>query len=151
MALDEIHHSPQRRAAETAQVLTQHMQGPMVVESELLRDVTPVPDREEEDNWPAWLRQRLLDVPAAERDVGGEGVQRAVAHFGQVEDGVERRLLLVTHAFVVGWFVRHTLDAPSWRWAGLQPAHASVTVVHFVRDRPPVLLAFNDVAHLHGL
>ena len=76
---------------------------------------------------------------------------RTVRHFGQVNERETRHLLVITHAFVVGWFVRHALDAPEWRWAGLQPANASVTVVQFSDTRPPMLLAFNDVAHLHDL
>ena len=54
----------------------------------------------------------------------------------------------MTHAFVVGWFTRHALDAPDWRWIGLHPAHASLTSITLVRGRPPTLLRFNDVGHL---
>ena len=85
---------------------------------------------------------------ADQRDHGGQGLHRAVAHLGELRARERRELLLVTHAFVVGWFVRFALDAPTWRWAGLQPAPASVTVVRFSADRPPVLLAFNDLTHL---
>ncbi len=149
-SLHAVLHSPQRRARETAQELATRLPDCVVEESRLLRDVTPVPD-DPDDSYPPWLRHRLLEVPAEERDAGGAGLSRAVRHFGQVHDGEARHLLLVTHAFVIGWFVRHALDAPEWRWAGLHPANASVTVVRFDDPRPPVLLAFNDVTHLQGL
>lgn len=150
-SLDAVLHSPQRRARDTAHALASGLSDRIVEQSDLLRDVTPVPGDEESDSYPSWLRQRLLQVPAEERDVGGEGLSRAVRHFGQVHEQEARKLLLVTHAFVVGWFVRHALDAPTWRWAGLQPANASVTIVQFDEGGPPMLLAFNDVAHLHDL
>lgn len=56
--------------------------------------------------------------------------------------------LLVTHAFVVGWFVRHVLDAPEWRWMGLNAANGGVTVVQWHSDRPPTLVSYNDTGHL---
>ena len=55
-------------------------------------------------------------------------------------------LVLVTHAFVVGWFVRELLDAPTWRWIRLAPANASLTVVRW--DGSGVLVSFNDSGHL---
>lgn len=150
-SLHAVLHSPQRRARETAQVLATRLSDSVVEQSQLLRDVTPVPGDQEDDSYPRWLRQRLLKVPAEERDVGGEGLSRTVRHFGQVYEREARHLLLITHAFVVGWFVRHALDAPAWRWAGLQPSNASVTIAQFSAARPPMLLAFNDVAHLQDL
>jgi hypothetical protein len=31
-------------------------------------------------------------------------------------------LVLVSHAFVIGWIVRETIDAPPWRWLRLRPS-----------------------------
>ena len=148
-SLDAVLHSPQRRARETALAVANCLKDSVVEQSDLLRDVTPVPGDGERDSYPSWLRDALRQVPEGEQDPGGDHLSRAMHHFGQVHEQQARSLLLVTHACVVAWFVRHALDAPAWRWAGLQPANASVTVVQFSAARPAMLLAFNDVAHLH--
>jgi hypothetical protein len=33
------------------------------------------------------------------------------------------------HNFVIGWFVRHVLDAPEWRWMGLNQFNAALTIL----------------------
>ncbi|MEV4118705.1 histidine phosphatase family protein [Micromonospora sp. NPDC049645] len=60
----------------------------------------------------------------------------------------DRNELLITHNFVIGWFVRHVLDAPEWRWIGLHQANCAITVVRWDSDRPPTLVSFNDTEHL---
>ncbi len=55
---------------------------------------------------------------------------------------------MVTHNFVIGWFVRHVLQAPPWRWLGLNQANCGLTVVQWGSERPPALLTFNDTGHL---
>lgn len=62
----------------------------------------------------------------------------------------DRYELLITHAFVIGWFVRHVLDAPEWRWIGLNHTHCGITVVQWDSERPPVLVSYNDTGHLAG-
>jgi probable phosphoglycerate mutase len=49
---------------------------------------------------------------------------------------------------VIGWFVRHVLDAPTWRWIGLNQENCGLTIVQWDTDRPPTLVCFNDVGHL---
>ena len=56
--------------------------------------------------------------------------------------------LVVTHAFTIGWLVRHACGAPPWRWVGLNSGHTALTVVRYVDDRPPTLVLFNDMSHL---
>lgn len=56
-------------------------------------------------------------------------------------------LVLVTHAFVIGWFVRTAMDAPSWRWLGLNSANTGLTIIRFT-DGVATLGAFNDTGHL---
>lgn len=60
----------------------------------------------------------------------------------------DRRELLITHNFVIGWFVRHALDAPAWRWMGLNRAHCALTIIQIGPGLPPILIAFNDAGHL---
>jgi probable phosphoglycerate mutase len=56
--------------------------------------------------------------------------------------------LIVTHSFLVAWFVRHALDAPDWRWLGLNAANCALTVILYRAARPATLISFNDMSHL---
>ena len=44
--------------------------------------------------------------------------------------------LLITHNFVIGWFVREVLQAPDWRWMTLNQAHCGLTVLAQKHGRP---------------
>ncbi len=48
----------------------------------------------------------------------------------------------------IGWFVRHVLDAPLWRWIGRNQANCAITIVRWDSGRPPTLVSFNDTGHL---
>jgi len=142
-----IHHSPLPRAAQTAEVLAGHLPDVPSHACDLVADRTPLPLPERQHEYPERYRAFLDGVPADERDEGAVRVQNAVEHFG-VTGETDRHELLVTHNFVIGWFVRHALDAPAWRWVGLNQANCGLTIVQWQTDRPPTLLAFNDVGHL---
>jgi Histidine phosphatase superfamily (branch 1) len=58
--------------------------------------------------------------------------------------------LLVTHGFVIGWFVRRVVEAPWWRWMSLSQANCALTIVRVSAGEPPALVAFNDTGHLAG-
>jgi probable phosphoglycerate mutase len=74
-------------------------------------------------------------------------LQAAVEHF-DVTHGEDRNDLLITHNFVVGWFVRHVLDAPVRRWIGLNQDNCAITIVQWHSDYPPTLVSFNHTGHL---
>ena len=57
-------------------------------------------------------------------------------------------LVLVTHAFVIGWLVCDALDAPSWRWLSLAPDNASLSILSYDSERGSRVVAFNDTGHL---
>lgn len=81
----------------------------------------------------------------------GAGLARqAVAEFtGPVDRGdAPRHDLVVTHAFLIAWLVRVALDAPAWRWIGLNHANAALTVIRYAPARPAAVLVYNDVSHL---
>ena len=44
--------------------------------------------------------------------------------------------LLITHNFVIAWFVREVLDAPDWRWMTINQAHCGLTVLSQRPGRP---------------
>ncbi len=144
---DAVRHSPLRRAAETAQIVAEYLPGVAVSGSELLRDRTPVPAAGEASEVPSQFRPFLDKVPEDVRDQGGEQLTAAVEELSTTGDG-DRCELLITHNFVIGWFVRHALDAPAWRWIGLNQFSCALTIIQFQPDQPPMLIAFNDLGHL---
>lgn len=165
--LSVIRHGPLPRARETAELIRDRLPGVPLQESELAGDYVPhVPDR---DELPAEsadvLLDRLAGLPAAELDGGPERARRALAAFagpaagraaspaagraeGPAEGGEPRHELVVTHAFLIGWLVRDALDAPEWRWMGLNHANAGLTVLRYAPGRSAALLVFNDTGHL---
>jgi probable phosphoglycerate mutase len=142
-----IHHSPLARAAETAAIVGGHLPGVPAHVCDHVADRTPVPSPAYRDaypeRWHAWFDR----VPDDERDDDAVPLRAAVAHLGGTGP-TDRDDLLVTHAFVVGWFVRHVLDAPEWRWMGLNHDNCGLTIVQWETGRPPMLVSYNDTGHL---
>jgi serine/threonine-protein phosphatase PGAM5 len=116
-------------------------------ESVLLGDLAPTPAPGEEQAYPQRLQVWLDGVDPARRDPGGVRLAQAFEHFAtEFEPGP---VVLVTHAFVIGWFVRTAIEAPAHRWMELFPDRASLTTIAFRDDdRPPALVRFNDTGHL---
>ena len=56
--------------------------------------------------------------------------------------------LLITHNFVIGWFVREAFGAADWRWLGINQANCGLTIIRVRSAKPPVLVAHNDLGHL---
>ena len=145
-----ILHGPRRRATETARVLAEALPDIPVESTPLLEDRTPVPSAGRLGDYPERFRSWLDGVPADERDVDGAVLTAALQELARLaEDRAgDGPLVLVTHAFVVGWFVREVLGAPTWRWLRLAPANASLTVLRWEGDGSGVLVSFNDTGHL---
>lgn len=119
--------------------------------SEAAGDYVPhVPERDELPPESAgFLLGRLEQIPADEREAGPEQARQALAAFtGPAEGDEPRHELVVTHTFLIGWLVRDALDAPKWRWMGLNHANAALTVIRYAPGRPASLLHFNDTGHL---
>ena len=145
---DAVHHGPAARAAQTAEEIAAFLPGIAVHECRFAADVTPVPAPGRADQA---VPQRYADfvdaVPEQERDPGAVRAQAAVNHWGRVGD-VDRHELVVTHNFVIGWAVRHALDAPYWRWLGLNQFNCGLTIVQWRSDAPPTPVSFNEFGHL---
>jgi len=137
-------HSPLRRAAETAHVFSQMLPALEPKPSALLFDCVPsgpTPDMPKAfDSW-------FHSVTQAEIEAGSAQMADAVGEwFSPARE--DRHDLLITHNFVIAWFVRHAFDAPEWRWLGLNQAHCGLTIIRVRSAKPPVLVAHNDLAHL---
>ena len=137
-------HSPLQRATETAEIIETHLGGLKSEPSNLLFDCYPSgpsPDM------PHAFEPFFGAVTSNEIEAGTAQMADAVSEFLAPAVG-DRHDLLITHNFVIGWFVREVLDAPRWRWLGINQAHAGLTIIRVRSAKPPVLVAHNDLGHL---
>ncbi|MFE4451847.1 histidine phosphatase family protein [Streptomyces sp. NPDC056796] len=147
-----VHHGPLPRAAQTARLVHEQLgRGIPLRASEEAGDYVPyVPRREE---LPGGSADRLLafveQFPEGERARGPELAATAMSRFtGAVDGDSPRHELVVTHAFLAAWLVRDALDAPAWRWLGLNHSNAALTVIRYTPGRPAALVMVNDMGHL---
>lgn len=149
--LAAIHHGPLARAEQTARLVGERLDDVPVQRSAAAGDYIPyLPAREELPPETADAMLGFLDqFPAQEREDGPRLAAAAFVEFtGPVLGDEPRHELVVTHNFLVGWLVRAALDAPKWRWMGINHANAALTVIRYAPGRPPAVLLFNDTGHL---
>jgi probable phosphoglycerate mutase len=137
-------HSPLQRAQETARIMTRSMPNLEAKPSALLFDCIP--------------SGPTPDMPHAfESFFGGITKESLEAGQAQMADAVaewlapardETHELLITHNFVIAWFVREVFGAPAWRWMGLNQANCGLTIIRVRSAKPPVLVTHNDLGHL---
>jgi probable phosphoglycerate mutase len=132
-----VTHSPRPRAAQTAAAW------PTAQPSATVGDYPPfVPTPVPATFAPlieGWSPEELRDGPELARE--------ALARFATPADP-ETSELVITHSFLIAWFVREALGAPPDRWMGLNTANAALTVIRYSTDRPPALMLHNDMSHL---
>lgn len=133
--LAAIHHGPLPRAAATAALIAGHAPGVPTIESDLAGDYPPAPP-------PNGAPVTFTPAELAEKSALAEAALRRFA----VSEGPDE--LIVTHSFLIAWFVRHALDAPPARWLGLNSGNGALTVIRYRPGRPPALVLFNDMSHL---
>ena len=139
-----VHTSPLQRAVETATHMTARMPAIEPQLSSLLMDCIP--------SGPSPAMPH-----AFESFFGGVTEEEIAAGEAQMSDATaewlspsreDRHDLLITHNFVIAWFVREVLDAPAWRWMGLNQANCGLTILRVRTAKPPVLVVHNDLGHL---
>ncbi|MER5601092.1 histidine phosphatase family protein [Streptomyces sp. NPDC002265] len=150
--LAAIHHGPLRRAVQTARLVGRQLGAVPLHESEAAGDYVPyIPEREQ---LPAEVAEamsaRFASVSAEESARGAELARQAVTKFtGPDHEGdAPRHDLVITHAFLIAWLVRAAMDAPAWRWTGLNHGNAALTVIRYAPARPASVLVYNDMSHL---
>ncbi|SNT22572.1 histidine phosphatase family protein [Actinacidiphila glaucinigra] len=151
LPISVVHHGPLPRAAQTAALIGEHLDGADLRVSETAGDYVPYfPRREELPRDSADHLLRFLEgATAEERALGSSLALRALEQFtGPAEGDRERHELVVTHNFLVGWLVRHAMDAPAWRWLGVNQANAALTVIRYMPGRPVSVMVQNDMRHL---
>lgn len=145
--ITSIHHGPRPRAAQTAALIAAQLPGVPRHVDKAADDFVPYqPTREELPETSGDLLYAFARrLPAADEDLAAEAERR----FAGPVPGTEPRYdVLVTHAFLAGWLVRASQDAPPWRWLALNHANAALTVIEYAPGRPPALLTYNDTGHL---
>jgi broad specificity phosphatase PhoE len=146
-----VYHGPLPRALQTARLVGEQLDGVSLTSSPAAGDYVPyIPERHELPTDGAEVFLRFLEgVTAEEATEGRELAEQARELFtGPVVGDTDRHELVVTHNFLVAWLVRQALDAPAWRWLGLNLSHAALTVIRYAPGLPPALLAYNDMSHL---
>ena len=137
----QVLHGPSRRTSETARILTENL-GAGPVPSELLADRTPVPSAERRGDYPTHRWEWFDDVPEAERDL--DGTELTAAWHKLWFEHHDEEIVLVTHAFVVAWFVRDVLNAPPATWMRIGPiGNATLTSIGPNLAGEPVVETFN--------
>jgi broad specificity phosphatase PhoE len=146
-----VYHGPLPRAQQTARLVGEQLDGVSLTSSPAAGDFVPyVPDRNEVPSHGADVFLRFLEPVTAEEAAEGRVLaEQALEHFtGPVAGDTDRHELVVTHNFLIAWLVRQALDAPPWRWLGLNFGNAALTVVRYAPELPPSLLTYNDMSHL---
>ena len=138
-----VWHSPLERAAETARAVADRLPSVSPEPSALLFDCVPTGMTE---HTPAAYEAFFGGITEEEIDAGSAQMADAVSEFLVRKPGAHE--LLITHNFVIAWFVREVLDAPAWRWLTLNQAHCGLTVLAQRPGRPWTLVSHNDLAHL---
>jgi probable phosphoglycerate mutase len=144
ITFDAAFTSPLQRAIETAGVITERLGMPEAEPNALLMDCIPAGP--------------TPDMPAAfEHFYGSISQEQLVAGEAQMADATaewlapsreDRHDLLITHNFVIAWFVREVFGASAWRWLGINQANCGLTIIRARTVKPPVLLTHNDLGHL---
>ena len=154
LPVTQIHHSPLPRAAQTARLIAGWLPGVPVAESALAGDY--IPADLDPDGLPPSYARLVSSYTTTERNEGAALARAAIGQFagppGESPPGESQAAdvheLVVTHNFLIGWFVRHALDAPDWRWIVLNQQNCALTVILYQSGLPPSLVSFNDAAHL---
>ncbi|WAA67640.1 histidine phosphatase family protein [Microbacterium oxydans] len=144
LPLDAVWHSPLLRANETARAIAARLPSVDPEPTALLFDCVPTGMTEET---PAVFEPFFGSVTEAEIEAGRAQMSDAVNEFLVRKTG-DVHEVLITHNFVISWFVREVLSAPEWRWMTLNQSHCGLTVIAQKQGRPWTLLTHNDTGHL---
>ncbi len=141
--LDCVWHSPLERAAETARAVAERLPSVTPEPSSLLFDCIPSGPTPE---MPTVYESFFGSITDADVEAGSAQMSDAVSEFLVRKPATHE--LLITHNFVIAWFVREVLDAPDWRWMTINQAHCGLTILAQRPGRPWTLVTHNDLSHL---
>ena len=129
--LSAVWHSPLERAVETAHAVSQRLPSISPQATSLLFDCIPTgmtPDT------PAVYESFFGSYTDADIEAGHAQMDDAVGEF--LTHRPDAHELLITHNFVIAWFVREVLQVPDRRWMTINQAHCGLTVLAQRPGRP---------------
>ncbi len=143
-----IHHSPVQRAAQTAALIAEYLPSVPVLASDLLADF--IPSSPDPSSLPPSFARLVTQYSITERNEGPALAMAAAQRYARPGEPGEQEIheLIVTHNFLIGWFVRQAMDAPDWRWLGLNQQNCALTVIMYRTGMPAALVSYNDAGHL---
>lgn len=124
------------RAMETGDIIGQVLGLPVTRDS-LLNECMPPADRPDL-KW---------DTPG-EADSSQAQLEAAWAHYARPTPGADTHEVLAAHGNVIRWFVARAMGADTKRWAHMDIANGSITVITIKPDGNTRLVMYNEVAHL---
>lgn len=137
--------SPLERAVDTAGIIDSYTRGPAFEASNLLFDCVPSSG----ESAPTHYDSFFSGVEPAAIEAGQAQMNDAItALFTRARE--DEHTLLVTHNFVIGYFVRELLGLPEWNWLTLSTGHTALTVLRLRTKRPDELKLFGDLSHLEA-
>ena len=136
--------SPLQRAQETARIMTERAPELEPQPSALLMDCVPSGPGVD---MPHAFEPFFGGITEAEIEAGRAQMADATAEWMTPSRG-DSHELLITHNFVIGWFVREAFGAADWRWLGVNQANCGLTIIRVRSAKPPVLVVHNDLGHL---
>lgn len=136
--------SPLERARDTARIMAERMPAVDVLPSTLLMDCVPAGPTADT---PHAFHSFFGGVTEEQIEAGQAQMADAVAEW-MTPSREDRNELLITHNFVIAWFVRESFGAPAWRWMGVSQANCGLSIIRVRSAKPPVLVTHNDLGHL---
>jgi len=136
--------SPLQRARETARIISERLPAVVPEPSALLMDCYP---SGAEPGIPHAFQSFFRSIRPEEVEAGEAQMADAVAEWFS-PSREDRHDLLITHNFVIAYFVREVFGAERWRWVGHNVANCGLTIIRIRSAKPPVLITHNDLAHL---
>jgi len=136
--------SPLQRAQETSEIVQRRLPSLVIEPHTLLMDCIPSgPD----PALPGAFEGFFGSVTPEQIEAGKAQMADAVDEW-MVPTLDDRNELLITHNFVIGYFVREAFGADPWRWIGVNQANCGLTIIRVRSAKPPILVTYNDLGHL---
>lgn len=140
LPITTIHHSPLRRAAETAAIVGQQLPDVPLQMSPLLAEIIP--------GWPTHVKQYYRKVPRTQIERERQRAEQALAKFFRPTRGPDQHEVIVAHGNLIRYIVLSVLGHPPKMWTNIDFHNASLAEVHILPTSERLLLRLGDNSHI---